>query len=222
MQLRSPIDRYVETTFSKFQDALGEAPLREPIVDDPVRALRLLGFLVETLTAFALGHAVGRVGELIRRGCGARVRDAVECQLAELGATPRGQTTDVDARRCDRPLVDDLHARLHARLWLASGQARVLLHAIERTVAGIAPERGHALTTILAVLATDDVAVLAFADQMELGWRYFTALATGAPDPVVADEPRWRRGRALWAAWARRVRCEQGTRVDRQHIVAIQ
>ena len=86
----------------------------------------------------------------------------------------------------------------------------------------IAPDRVPALTTVLAVLATDDVAALAFADQLELGWRYFVALATDTPDPTVADEPRWRRGRALWAAWARRVRCEQGTRVDRQYIVGIQ
>ncbi len=220
--LVSPIDRYVEVTFHKFCAVLAEAPLREPATDDPVLALRRLGFLVETLTAFALGHAVGRVGELVRRGCGAQVRDAVELQLAELGATPRGQTTDVDLRRGDRPLVGELHTRLHARLWLAAGQARALLQAIERTVGKVAPDRVQALTTILAVLATDDIAVLAFADQLELGWRYFTALATGAPDPAVADEPRWNRGKALWAAWARRVRCEQPTRVDRKYIVAIQ
>jgi hypothetical protein len=222
MQLVSPIDRYVEVTFQRFCDVLAGAPLREPAADDPVLALRRLGFLVETLTAFALGHSVGRVGELVRRGCGAQVRDAVELQIAELGELPRERTTEVDPRRGDRPLAGELHTRLYARLWLAAGQARTLLQAIERTVSKVAPDRVPALTTILAVLATDDVAVLAFADQLELGWRYFTALATGAPDPTVADDPRWTRGKALWAAWARRVRCEQATRVDRHYIVAIQ
>lgn len=221
MQLVSPIDRYVEATFTRFQDVLAAAPLVEPVTDDPVLALRRLGFLVETLTAFAVGHAVGRVGELVRRGCGARVRETVEAELAAL-TIPRGNITNVDPRRGRRPLVDELQSRMHARLWLAAGQARGLLQAIDRTVARVAPERMPALTTILAVLAADDLVALAFADQLELGWRYFVALVTGAPDPAIADEPRWSRGKALWAAWARRARCDQPPRVDRQYIVAIQ
>ncbi len=215
--LVSPIDRYIDATFTRFQRTLAATRLDEPMVDDPLLALRRVGFLVETLTAFAVGHAVGRVGELVRRTSDASVRQALEAQLATVAIRPAygDRETLIDAPRGVRPLVAELHHRLHARLWLAAGQAHALLTAIDATVARVAPERLATITTTLAVLSEDEALALAFADQLELGWRFFIAIASGLPDPVVADGPRWRRGRALWAAWAQRARGEQVTRPGR-------
>jgi hypothetical protein len=56
-------------------------------------------------------------------------------------------------------------------------------------------------------MLTDDTTIaLAFTDQLELGWRFFTAVVEGTPDPAIDEGPRWRRARDLWPAWSRRVR----------------
>lgn len=210
--LVSPIDRYVDATFQRFQDVLAAAALIEPVAEDPALGLRRLNFLVETLTAFAIGHAVWRVGELLRRGTAPEVRNAIEAELGRLSQTKRDDTATRFAappRTTRRPLADELRQQLHGRLWLAATQARALLKAIDRVVAEIAPERAAALTTTLSVLAEDVTGGYAFEDQLALGWRYFVAILDNRPDPQVADDPRWRRGRALWAAWSRRVRGDQ-------------
>jgi len=214
----SPIDRYLDVTFTRYQEVLAATPLDEPITADPVIALRRVGYLVETLTAFALGHAVGRVAELLRRSCDSTVRVAIERELVRVGGASerlRDRTTAVDRRRTDSPLVGELRGKLHARLWRAAGHARALLTAIDKTIARLDPERLATITTVLSVLAEDDITALVFADQLTLGWRYFIALAEGRPDPAVGDDPRWRRARALWAAWANRVREDQPTRPTR-------
>jgi hypothetical protein len=75
-------------------------------------------------------------------------------------------------------------------------------HAIERS----APPARAALARTLDRLADDETSALAFADQLALGWRFFTAINTGSCDPVIEDTARWRRGREIWPVWSRRAR----------------
>jgi hypothetical protein len=219
--------RYIDTLFARYQAGLRELatslvdPLAKASDADVVRIRRTLGRLVETLTAFATGHAVGRIVEAIRRTdpdlaepitrAVSRVYVGAESTV-ELLPTPRYL---VDAER--RPVVEVFAAELHQRICLAAREARALVRAVGTTVASLAPDRMVTLVGILDRLTDDPASSFAFTDQLELGWSFFLAVATDAPDPAIPDEPRWQRGRALWSAWSRRVR---GTPVQRDDLPA--
>ncbi len=215
------IDRYIDAIFTRYQTALRDevATLREPSIDDVDRTCRRLGCMIETLTAFAIGHAVGRVVEAMRRidgtlaeliGRAAIGRAAIGRALSETGAPVASPSLlpplHFVADRARRPLVDQLAAQLHQRLCLAARHARILVRAVATTVARHSPLHSPALLAALDLLAGDPAAAFAFGDQLALGWRFFLALVTGEADPELADEPRWQRGRALWSAWSRRMR----------------
>ncbi|MBA2540690.1 MAG: hypothetical protein H0V17_13715 [Deltaproteobacteria bacterium] len=220
------IHRYIDTLFDRYQVSLRE--LTRGVVDplamapdlDVDRMRRTLGRLIETLTAFAIGHAVGRVVEAIRRS-DPQLAEPITRAIARVyvGAEPAPELLPaprylVDAER--RPIVELFAAELHTRICLASREARALVRAAATTVASHAPERMVALVRILERLIDDPTSSFAFTDQLELGWSFFTAVVTDAPDPAIPDEPRWQRGRALWSAWSRRVRGTPVRRTDLQ------
>ncbi len=204
-----PIDRYIDSIFNRHQIALREltATLAEPHVDEVECACHRLDKMIETLTAFAIGHAVGRVAEVMRRTdatLDAPIGRAMTSTRLASGTIaplpPLRYLADADRR----PLVDALGARLHVRLGLAAAHARALVRAVATVVTRAG--RGPALVNALELLAADPAAAFAFADQLGLGWRFFVASLADATDPELPDEPRWQRGRDLWTAWSRRVR----------------
>ena len=203
------IDRYIDSIFSRHQTALREltATLAEPHADEVECSCHRLDRLIETLTAFAIGHAVGRVAEVMRRidaSLDGPIGQAMASTRLASGTIPPLPPLRYLADADRRPLVDALGARLHVRLGLAAAHARALVRAVAAVVTRAG--RGPALVNALEVLAADPAAAFAFADQLALGWRFFVAALANAPDPQLPDEPRWQRGRELWAAWSRRVR----------------
>ncbi len=202
------VDRYIDSLFTRYQTELREqlARVQDPAVQDPPRACRKLDCMIETLTAFAVGHAVGRVVEAMRR---------IDATLAEpmaqaiAAVKPPARTSVLPPQRFfvdddKRPIVDTLAGQLHQRLALAARHARELTRVLAAALTrlGQAPALGRALL----LLTADPAAAFGFADQLALGWKFFVAVVTDAADPDLPDEPRWQRGRALWSAWSRRIR----------------
>lgn len=219
------IDPYLDAVFHRFERVLATATARlaEPRVVDLDRthfagsaagelraygmggALRRLELLGETLVGFATGVAVGQVFQAAQRAFGSELtlaRVAFPRDPPRTHVTPCRYLYDADRR----PLVDVLGARLQVELRRAVRRARIQLEQQCAAILASAPTRREALATVLDVLANDETAAQAFADQVELGWRYFVAITEGARDPVVDDAPRWRRGREMWQAWSRRAR----------------
>ncbi len=63
------VDHYIDSIFTRYQTELREqlGRLRDPAAVDTSLACRRLECMTETLTAFAVGHSVGRVVEAMRR-----------------------------------------------------------------------------------------------------------------------------------------------------------
>jgi len=220
MSPNAQIDRYVDAIFSRYQTILREyvATLAQPAVTDVARACHCLERMIETVTAFAVGHAVGRVVEAMRR-----IDRDLEAPIAEVLTTVKLPALTANllpplrfvADASLRPLVDDLAGRLNERLALAARQARILVRAIATAVGA----RRSELANALHLLAIDPTAAFAFGDQLALGWRFLVAVITDTADPAVPDEPRWQRGSALWSAWSRRIR---GIRTqEREYILRV-
>lgn len=206
-QPASAIDRYLAETFHSLERALVTTlpELVEPRVDDPLRALRRLGLLIETLAGFALGSILGAV----RRELPESARRAITGQLIALAhPAPPTLTPILDepvpflADATSRPLLDALGAHVHTRLCRSMRDARTALTSIERTLAPLAPDALHAALDRLA--GTDHTAV-AFADHLALGWQHYAATLGAARDPDLPDEPRWNTTRGLWRAFRRRI-----------------
>jgi hypothetical protein len=209
MSLEASVHHYVDTLFAGYQAALREVAgsLVEPASFEVARIPRTIDRLLETLTAFALGHALRRVIEY--------AQPDEPALLAELATTigaldapqsdpPRRYLADADRR----PMVEALVAALQMRLCLAARHARRVLLGVAATIAKHAPERGARFLQALDRMADPAIAAV-FGDQLALGWQHFAAVVGGRPDPEIPDEPRWQRGRALWSAWSRRVRGTQ-------------
>jgi hypothetical protein len=189
------------------------ATLADPEVPDMYYARRRLGAMIETLTAFAIGHAVGRVVEAMRRIDGslakpmadamAAVKPAVESMLV-----PNTYLADAETR----PIVDTFAGLLHQRIGVAARHARLLL----RAVAEVIGSNGHAFANALELLVKDSTGAFAFADQLAIGWRFLLAVIGDLPDPALPDEPRWQRGRALWSAWSRKIR---GVKIEQREFI---
>lgn len=201
------VDRYIDSIFTRYQTELCEqlASLQDPAVEDPARACRNLACMIETLTAFAVGHAVGRVVEAMRR-IDATLAEPMAKAIATVKPPPVTSVLPPKKFFPDdkRPILDTLAGQLHQRLALAARHAREIM----RVLAAVLTRLGHAsaLGRALLLLTGDPAAGFGFAEQLALGWSFFVAVVTDAADPDLPDEPRWQRGRALWSAWSRRIR----------------
>lgn len=197
------VARYVDSIFTRYQTELRRhlATLVDPEVEDVGRACRHLDCMIETLTAFAIGHAVGRVVEAMRRLDGT-LAEPMSRAVAVVRAPARPSVLPPPRFFADgkHPIIDTLGGLLHQRLALAARHARELVGALAAVVPAGAFER------TLGLLSNDPAAAFAFVDQLALGWRFYVALVTNSVEPVLPDEPRWQRGRALWSAWSRRIR----------------
>lgn len=210
--LATAIDRYVAATFAGYQAAvIAVVPsLGEPRVTDPDLAFRTVRKAIETLVGVAVGSTIGTVAAALRRGFGAETRAAVAAELARiahgdgplssiatLGTPPRflppGDT---------RPLVDELGARLVARLRHAIAFTRRHIAAL---LAGCA-EPPSSLATMLDSLATDDSATLGYSDQLTVGWSHVRSRLANTQLPTVPAHPRFARASTTWMAWSSRVR----------------
>lgn len=197
------VARYVDSIFHRYQSELRQHldTLTDPDVDDVGRACRHLDCMIETLTAFAIGHAVGRVIEAMRRIDGTLAEPMARAVAAvRAPAIPNVLPPPRFFADGKRPILDTLGGLLHQRLALAARHARELVHAL----AAVVPAGAFGRT--LGLLEGDPAAAFAFVDQLALGWRFYVALVTNSVEPVLPDEPRWQRGRALWSAWSRRIR----------------
>ncbi len=203
------VDAYLDATIERYTSTLTAAlaTLREPSTSRPDRAMRFVGFAVETLAGFARGAALDPLAQLLRRHADAAGRAA----LAKLLATGIAATSPAasgmpvlvrmlaDAER--RPLVDDFGARLHLRIVHDLADLR----AIARRLAAAAP---GALADQIAALGADDTAALRFGDQLGLGWVTVGA----AIDAHAAPRIEHARSRDLWHGWLRYVRGQRAAR----------
>ncbi len=201
------VDRYIDSIFTRYQAELRAqlAALEDPVVEDTSRACRRLECMIETLTAFAVGHSVGRVVEAMRR-IDSTLVEPMALAIASVGAPALISVLPPTRFFADdrRPILDTLGGLLHQRLALGARHARELIRALATTLTHLG--QAAALGRALLLLTSDPTAAFGFADQLALGWRFFVAVVTDAADPELPDEPRWRRGRALWSVWSRRIR----------------
>lgn len=214
------LDRYADTVIARYQAELHRqlAELADPEVSEAALGSRALATLIETLAAFAIGHAVGRVVEALRRTDGS-LADPLARALAAVRPPALPRTLPPPRHAGRRPIVALLEAELHQRLGLAASHVRVLVRAVAEVAA--AHRRTAVLDNALAVLTDDPASGHLFGDQLALGWRFLVAVMTGAADPELPDEPRWQRGRALWTAWSRRIRGTPPARATREFILRV-
>lgn len=203
----SVIDEYIARTFARYERVLVvQLPqLAEPQVVEVGRALRHVGYLVETLVGFAVGSAFGVVARAVRRFCSSEVRTALDDLLArtkqnQLVAVPPATGFDPLFRAGDpeKPLVDELGSQLQARLCYAAADARRQIVAIHQLVARVAPDQVSHLVTAMAGLVDDDSAEVDFGEQLRHGWLNAIAAATRKPAPAITGSPRTRQ---LWRTW---------------------
>jgi hypothetical protein len=175
----SPVERHVEAQFTRLRGALalGEM-LADPRARNPDTARAHALSFVEVLVGFAIGNAIAHVIP------GPRDRLGAIAGATRLPRTPVVPRFLRDPER--RPIVELVFSQLHFRLCLAEPQVRAAL-------------AGGRLTDVAP-------AVLAFEDQLALGWRFLCAVIEGKPDPAIDDAPRWRRARLLWPTWSQRAR----------------
>ena len=184
------IDRFVAATFARYEAALcATVPgLVEPRVTDPVQALRATRNAVERLVGLAVGTTIRIVATVLRRGFGDATRAAVAIELARIvregGATGRialvGEPRRFLRAGDPRPLVEELGARLAARLRAAIVQSRRHVAAL----VAACPEAAHAIAGLLDLLATEEAPTLAYADHIRTAWSELLA-----PRPVVEPAP---------------------------------
>lgn len=177
-------------------------PLAEPIGVDPARALATLDRMIETLIGCAIGHALAPIIAVGRRSArtAGRAFDPVAVLSRVVAAAGTGIPAEThapviaDPQR--RPLVDELGARLHARMLAAAGALAAGAHALVTA----APELGRAAVRAAVERAIgDDLCALRFADRIVTGWAALVAVLAGGEPP--ADR--------LWQPWVRRVRGER-------------
>lgn len=216
------VDRYIDSIFTRYQTELRAqlAALEDPAAVDTSRACRRLECMIETLTAFAVGHAVGRVVEAMRRIDSTLVEPMAQA-IASVQAPAMASVLPPKRFFADdrRPILDTLGGLLHQRLALAARHAREITRALATTLTRLG--RAAALGRALLLLTGDEEAAFGFADQLALGWRFFVAVVTDDADPELPDEPRWQRGRALWSAWSRRIRGTEMRQPTREFIVRV-
>ena len=200
-------DRYIDSIFTRYQSELRThlSALDDPAVEDVGRACRRLACMIETLTAFATGHAVGRVALAMRR-IDATLAGPMAHAIAAVHppAMPRVLPPPRFFADDKRPILDTLGGLLHQRLALAARHARELVRAVASTLTRLG--QAAALGRALLLLAEDPTAAFGFLDQLALGWTFYVAVVTDTADPELPDEPRWQRGRALWSTWSHRIR----------------
>lgn len=198
------IDEYIARTFARYEHVLVvQLPrLAEPQVIELGRAMRHVGYLVETLVGFAVGSAFGVVARALRRYCNRDVRTALDELLAKtkqnhLVAVPdtRGATGFFDR---EKPLVDELGSQLQARLCYAAADARRQIVAVHQMIARVAPDQLSHFLTAMTELVNDDSAAVDFGEQLGHGWLNTIAAATRKPAPAISGTPRTRQ---LWRTW---------------------
>jgi hypothetical protein len=179
-------------------------PLAEPIGVDPGRALVTVDRMVATLVGYAIGHALAPVIAAARRSArlGGRTLDSMKVVSRAIASAGTDVESPIathdpvigDAQR--RPLVDELGARLHARMLATAGGLASAAHALVMAV-----RESERASVIAALQRTtgDDLCALRFADQIVTGWATLVAVLDGGNAP--ADR--------LWQPWARRVRGER-------------
>jgi hypothetical protein len=204
---------YVAATFTRYERVLVMLipTLEEPQAPDPDLALKRLRFLVETLAGFAVGAAVGPVARATRSSFGEEVRGRVALLLGRLfrAEAPAVSAAELDPPRflCDpdRPLLDELGARLLARLHRAIPQIRSCISAIHAEIARMAPARLSAFADTLDRLTSDDAPALTLGDQLASGWQHYAATLSERRPGRPLETKQSESEQALWRAWTRRL-----------------
>lgn len=193
-------DSYVDQVAQRFgamlRSRIGDLP--EPPVQVPEHALRLVGYLVETLAGFARGAILAPLYQLARR---AEVEPRLLREVATAGPSPQPHWLggSIASRGgAPSPLVDTFAADLLRRLGAELGTTREHAHRL------VAPLPQSAYVIPLELAAKDDASALRFGDQIALGWTTTCAAIAHRPAPVIASAG----SRELWHGWLRAVRRE--------------
>jgi hypothetical protein len=207
------VDAYVAASFARYEAVIVACvpALAEPRTDDPRKAFRLIARITETLVGFAVGTTVGAVASAVKRSSGEAVRRAVDTELQRLarGAGPSG-TVGMPMRlprffasalvAAEKPLADELGARMLVRLRQATAEARRHLLALAKAC----PD-ARAFVMTVELQTPDDATAMGFTDQLSTAWTWFRERLGAKPSPASAapaETARFARANATWQSVA--------------------
>jgi hypothetical protein len=213
------IDRYVATTTDRLGRVLAAtlAGFDQPIATDPAVALARLGYLVETLLGVAAGAVIGgAITEVLRhlsKDLAPAIRRTLRDALQRIGpARPAPDTGPLStvlpsflADPAARPLVDQLGARLHARIARASrDHAHVLLSCASAIPAASAAQ----FAATLAELDADPMLEHLWTEHLRVAWSHYAAAIAQDRDaaPALPSELASSTACRTWHAWLARIR----------------
>lgn len=218
VRIAAAIDRHVAATSAALSQQLAATlpALAEPRAADPTHALRLLGYLVETLLGVATGSVVGQVVSSVLRGLGSDVGFALELRLREalrrIGPRSDARVDVADLARArspfvidaaTRPLVDELGACLYPRLARAGHDHGTVLTRLSTAVPAA---RMATFLSTLELVERDRLLSSLWSEHLQIAWRFYTAAVSGASEPALPSDLATSAASETWRAWLRRVR----------------
>lgn len=190
LDTRNPLEIYVIATLGGLDRAVADAVLTEPKVRDATLARWAITCVTETLAGLAIGATIGAVADAIRRTFGVT---PVVSTAVEPGPRPAPW---LEAERAITAVAELKH-ELRRRLALGHRAVLEMLAPIEDQIA--ARDRA-AYTSVLGVLARDELVAERYAPQLQAGWRCTAAAIESRTIPAI--DP-------LWQRWALRFRRER-------------
>jgi hypothetical protein len=216
------IDRYVATTTDLLGRVLATtlAAFEQPIAPDPAIALARLSYLVETLLGVAAGGVIGSaITEVLRqlsKDLSPAIRRTLRDALRRIGpARPAPDASALSAvlpsfiaDPAARPLVDELGARLHARIARASRDHH---HVLISCASAIPAASASSFAATLAQLDTDPMLEHLWAEHLRVAWCHYAAAIAQDRDAAPALPPELATSTACktWHAWLSRIRGER-------------
>lgn len=201
--------------------AITRTSLDEPRAADPERALRQLGYLVETLVGAAAGAVIGQATRAVARdirAAGPAIAPRLHRALRALGPGSHGDSDAAltafappSARRSTaQPLLDELDTRVHHRLSLASRDH----HSVLIQLATGMPAEDARLASQLAALDRDPMLAQHWTEHLVLAWSCYAVAVSGVRNAAPAIPPALAATAACrtWLTWLARVRGERGER----------